>query len=106
MFEKALAALNKECHKAGVCEAGIKHAAVLWKDGSPRRILMSCWQDGMVTSCVIEEKSGERQCCYTAEGGGDELYYAWQGHLSSPEVGYKVKSIETEEKLRERVGGA
>lgn len=100
---EATAILNKACKEVGVCDSealliapGIKHAAELFKEGSPRKIVMCCWRDGMVTSCVIEMKSGEEQCCYTAEGGGEELYYAFQAHLSSPEVGYKVKSIEVE----------
>jgi len=102
------ATLNKVCHELGVCDSeavlrapGIKHAAELWKDGSKRAIRVACWEDGKVTSCVVEvEADGkvkQEVCCYTAEDGGDELYYAWQAHLTSPEVGYKVKSIEVEE---------
>jgi gamma-glutamyltranspeptidase len=54
----------------------------------------------MVSSCVIEKgkdgKVKEKVCCYTSEDGGEELYYAWEAHLTSPEVGYKVRSIEVE----------
>ena len=73
---------------------GVKHAAELFKEGSPRKILICCWQDGCVTSCIVE--SGEQQCCYTAEDGGKELYEAWQQHLTSPEVGYQVREVAVE----------
>jgi len=101
--------LNQSCQEVGVCPTGgavlsspgIKHAAELFKEGSPRRIRVVCWEDGKVTSCVAEKDTDGRTkrevCCYTAEDGGEELYYAWQAHLTSPEVGYKVKSIEVEE---------
>ncbi|GAH50346.1 unnamed protein product [marine sediment metagenome] len=114
---KATAILNKVCHELGVCESeavlrapGIKHAAELWKDGSKRAIRVACWEDGKVTSCVVEvEADGKIKqeiCCYTAEDGGDELYYAWQAHLTSPEMGYKIKTIEAEKTtlgIKERV---
>ena len=90
--------LNQSCREAGVCqtEPGIKHAAELWKDGSPRVVRVVCWEDGMVTSCVVETKSAKEQCCYTAKDGGMELAMAWEAHLTSPEVGYKIKPIEVE----------
>jgi len=104
---EATAGLNRICQEAGICDseailrtAGIKHAAELFKEDSPRRIRVVCWEDGKVTSCVVEVESDGKtkreMCCYTAEDGGEELYYAWQAHLTSPEVGYKVKSIEVE----------
>lgn len=74
---------------------GVKHAAELHKEGSERKILVCCWEDGCVTSCILE--SGEQQCCHTAESGGEELYYAWQEHLTSPEVGYRVREVKVEE---------
>ncbi|MBW2675276.1 MAG: hypothetical protein JRD89_18000 [Deltaproteobacteria bacterium] len=100
-LREALAQLNTECRKAGVCKSGeavlsaplIKHAAELWKEGGPK-VVVSVWTDGMVTSCVFQGDG--KQCCYTAEEGGDELYFAWQAHLTSPEVGYKIKSVEAE----------
>jgi len=94
----ALEKLNQACREVGVCDPGIKHAAELWKEGSPRKIIVACWEDGAVTSCVITA-SDEKQCCYSAVVGGEELYYAWQAHLTSPEVGYKVKSFETEKEV-------
>lgn len=103
MQDKVTKTLNRLCTEAGICDSGtvliapgIRHAAELWREGSPHKIVMCCWHDGAVTSCAIEIKSGGKQCCYTAEGGGEELYYAFQAHLTSPEVGYKVKSVEVE----------
>ena len=97
---KALEMLNESCREAGVCEPGVKHAAELWKNGSKRLIRVACFEDGMVTSCVLEKsedgKPKEEVCCYTAEAGGPELYFAWVAHLCSPEVGYKEKRIEVE----------
>jgi len=104
MAEKVL---NQICKEVGICDSDAvlvapraKHAAELWKDGSKRRIRVVCWDDGMVSSCVAEVgedgKIKQELCCYTAENGGEELYYSWQAHLTSPEVGYKVKSIEVE----------
>ncbi len=88
--------LNQACREVGVCDPGIKHAAELWKDGSPRKIIVACWEDGAVTSCVIETESDKKECCYSAEKGGEELYYPWLAHLTSPEVGYKIKPVESE----------
>lgn len=112
---EALGAINRICHETGVCESeaillapGAKHAAELYKEGSNRAIRVVCWDDGMISSCVIEKgkdgKVKEQVCCYTAEDGGEELYYAWQAHLTSPEVGYKVRMVEIEgETTTERV---
>lgn len=111
----ALEKLNQACQEAGVCEGeallsapGIKHAAELWKDGSPKRIRVACWADGSVTSCVAEVgedgKTKEKLCCFTAKDGGEDLYFAWQAHLTSPEVGYKLKSIEVESGIKEGAG--
>ena len=113
----AVSTLNKVCREVGVCDSGallsapgIKHAAELFKKGSNRRIRVACWNDGSVTSCVVEAdtngKVKEEVCCFTAEDGGMELAMAWEAHLTSPEVGYKIKHIEVEGKeapLVERV---
>lgn len=88
--------LNQACREIGVCEPGIKHAAELWKEGSPRKIIVACWEDGCVSSCVIETESDKKECCYTAEKGGPELYWAWVAHLASPELGYKERRVEVE----------
>lgn len=88
--------LNQVCRDEAVCDPGIKHAAELWKEGSPHKIIVACWWDGCVSSCVIETASDKKECCYTAEKGGDELFYAWQAHLTSPEVGYKIRTVEVE----------
>lgn len=118
-MDNVLEKLNQECHAAGVCEGrpvdseallsapGIKHAAELFKEGSSRRIRVACWNDGGVTSCVVEVdgngKVKEEVCCYTAEDGGMELAMAWEAHLTSPEVGYKIKPIEVEGKEAQKV---
>jgi hypothetical protein len=104
---EALGAINRICHETGVCESeaillapGAKHAAELYKEGSSRAIRVICWDDGMVSSCVIEKgkdgKVKEKVCCYTSESGGPELYWAWIAHLCSDEVGYKEKRIEVD----------
>lgn len=103
----ALEMLNRSCREVGVCDseallraAGIKHAAELYKDGSKRVIRVACWSDGKVSSCVVEKdtdgKTKQEMCCYTAEDGGMELAMAWEAHLTSPEVGYKVRRVEVE----------
>jgi len=100
--------LNQACREVGVCESdalltapGIKHAAELFKEGSNRAIRVVCWDDGMVSSCVVEKgkdgKVKEQVCCFTAEDGDMELTMAWEAHLTSPEVGYKIRHIEVEE---------
>lgn len=99
---EATTALNKVCHEVGVCdsEPGIKHAAELFKDGAKRVVRVACWSDGKVTSCVVEKevngKTKREMCCYTAESGGDELYFAWVAHLCSNQVGYKEKRVEVD----------
>lgn len=96
----ALEKLNQACREAGVCDPNIKHASELWKEGTNRRVRIACFEDGSVTSCTIEVdgegKTAKEQCCYTAEDGGMELAMAWEAHLTSPEVGYKIKNIEVE----------
>lgn len=96
-MEKALSLLNKECHEAGVCHPVVKHAAELWKDGSPRKIIMCCWEDGVACSAVLENGTLESVCSYCTEPGQEEAFWAFQAHLTSPRVGYKIKSIEVEE---------
>lgn len=78
----------------------IAYAAELYKDNTKRTIRTCLWSDGMVSSCVAEldedGKTKQEICCHTAESGGEELYRAWQAHLTSPEVGYKIRPIEVE----------
>jgi len=74
----------------------IKHAAELWKEGSPRRIRVALYEDGTACSVVVEKESAEELCAYCTEPGQEEAYWAWQAHLTSPEVGYKIKHIEVE----------
>lgn len=97
----AVTSLNKVCQEVGVCEPPkIVRAAELYKDGISKVIRTCCWSDGRVTSCVVEKdtdgKTKEEACCYTAESGGEKLYYSWQALLTSPEVGYKIKTVEVE----------
>lgn len=81
---------------------GVKYAAELWKnsaDGKLRRVRLALWQDGAITSCeAILDKEGKEitGSCHTTEPGQEEAYWAFQAHLTSPEVGYKVKSVEAE----------
>lgn len=90
--------LNQACHDEGVCEPGIKHAAELWKEGSPRRIRVGVFEDGVVTSCVVELDDGGRTkselCCYSTEPGQEAVFWPWIAHLSA--VGYKEKRIDVE----------
>lgn len=110
MDTMALAMLNQSCRETGVCPTeempDVKHAAELYKDGSKKVIRVACWSDGKVTSCVLEKgedgKVKEEVCCYTAEDGGMELAMAWEAHLTSPEVGYKIRTIEV---VQETVAG-
>lgn len=100
---EATATLNKACHELGVCDSGsgIKHAAELWKNSldGVRKVKLALWQDGAITSCeaTYDEKGKEiKGTCYTTEPGQEKAFWAFQAHLTSPEVGYKVKSIEVE----------
>lgn len=91
--------LNRSCVDSGLCpdEAPrMKHAAELWRDGSKNKILIACFEDQSVVSCVVQVK-GDQKCCFSADTGGEELYEHFQGLLTSPEVGYKIKVIEIEE---------
>lgn len=117
---EARAALNKVCKEVGICDSeailsapGVKHAAELWKNssnGKIRRVRLALWSDGTITSCEAELKDEKEidGSCYTTEPGQEEAFWAFQAHLTSPEVGYKVKSIEVEKGtsppgIRERV---
>ena len=62
-------------------------AAELKKEGSEKTVRVICYQDNVVTSCVIDEKNSEPSC-YSSEKGGMELTEAWVKHLK--ENGYKV----------------
>jgi len=100
---------NRLCREVGVCDSGailrapkIKHAAELLKNspsGKKRRVRLALWTDGVITSCEAvlgalgEEIEGT---CYTTEPGQEEAYWAFKAHLTSPEVGYKVKQVEVE----------
>lgn len=79
----------------------IVYAAELYKDNAKRTIRTCLWSDGMVSSCIAEldedGKTKQELCCHTTEDGGEELYYAWQEHLTSPEVGYQVREVTAEE---------
>jgi len=90
--------LNQSCADAGLCpdEAPrVKQSAELWREGSKNKILISCLNDGTITSCLLKE-DGER-CCFSSEKGNEELYENWRGLLTSPEVGYQIKVIDIEE---------
>jgi len=83
----------------------IRHAAELFKnspDGEVRRVKLALWEDGAITSCEATYDKGGKEIkgsCYTIEPGQEEAYWAWQAHLTSPEVGYKVKSVEVENEV-------
>ncbi len=91
--------LNQQCVESGICPKDnsptIKRASELYLDGSPRRILISEWDDGAVTSCVVGDDKLQDQCCYSAERGGSELYFIWLKHLQA--VGYKEQPLEVGE---------
>lgn len=92
--------LNQACHEAGICEPGIKHAAEFYKDGSKKVVRLACFEDGVITSCVVEVdgegKTKEKVCCYSTEPGQEAAFWAFEAHLTSPEVGYKIRRVEVE----------
>ena len=95
----ALEKLNQACRELGVCDPGIKHAAELYKDGSPRKIIMCLYEDGVACSAVLQNGTLETVCSYCTEPSQEEAFWAFQAHLTSPEVGYKIKTVETEKEV-------
>lgn len=105
---EATAKMNKVCHELGVCDSeailrapGVKHAALLWKNSADgvRKVKLALFEDGVITSCEgTYDKEGKeiKGTCYTTEPSQEEAYFAFQAHLTSPEVGYKIKTIEVE----------
>ena len=88
--------LNESCVESGVCpHPKMIRAAELWRDGSHNKILLGCWSDGHVTSCVVQATS-EQRCCYSAADGGEELFEHFRELLTSPNAGYQMKEIEVE----------
>ena len=87
--------LNEKCRESRICpEPRMLHAAELWRDGSKTRIIVGCFDDGLVVSCLTELE-GKQQCCFTSEGA-EPLFHNWCGLLTSKEVGYHIKEIEVE----------
>ena len=71
---------------------GVKRAVELQKPGSSQVVRMAEFEDGQVTSCVIDQ--GKQICCHTAEGEG--LFEVWQERLTAPEVGFVPRVPGTE----------
>lgn len=96
MGNNALSLLNRGCQEAGICSPSIKHAAELWKEGSKRKIIMCLYEDGVACSAVLEDGTLETACSYCTDLSQEEAFWALKAHLTSAEVGYKVRSIEIE----------
>ncbi|MFA5401242.1 MAG: hypothetical protein WC359_12415 [Dehalococcoidia bacterium] len=87
---------NKEVTH-GICEEcqkkyfgdipGVKKAVELRRPGSPQVVRLAEFEDGLVTSCVIDQN--KQVCCHTAEGEG--LFEIWKEHLTAPEVGFVAR---------------
>ncbi|MBW2671934.1 MAG: hypothetical protein JRD89_00795 [Deltaproteobacteria bacterium] len=64
-------------------------AVELFKDGKPLKIRVVLWEDGHVTLC--SNYDGGK--CYTTDSD-PTMFYRIQAFYASPELGFKVKSLE------------
>jgi hypothetical protein len=71
-------------------DEGVKKAAELFDEKTGKKVLVVLWEDGHVSVC----SDGPEHDCYTAEKGGEKLYYVAQAYYAG--LGMKVKALHGE----------